>query len=280
MKCWPENFLLYNQTNISEIAMEATHSHKTSSLNSAGIIKPVWSKQHGAYVTLITGWLIGMLLSQSFSILHIVILLLLMAGFNGAELLIDSLKRRSPQSHRRLIWMGIYGILAIIMAYVTWMNSPFFQSMLPVFIGAGVLFAFLSVRRLQKTIPAELFTFMLFSAAGLIAYNPAQPPDTSFMVTLWILLSAYFCLSVFHVKYRIKEITAKPLIVYVLAAISVVLVAGSFSVASLLVSTLLIFKTIPLLVSPEAYRSLQIKHIGYLEMVMQGILVLILILAM
>jgi len=260
--------------------MDATNSQKASSLNINEFITPVWSKQHGAYVTLITSWFIGTLLSQSFHLLHLAILLMLLAGFNGVELLIDSVKRRSPQSQRRLIWMGIYGIAAIGMAYVTWMNSPFFQSMLPVFIGGSVLFAFLSVRRLQKTIPAELFTFMLLSAAGLIAFNPAQPPDTSFMLTLWIMLSAYFCLSVFHVKYRIKEITAKPLVVYVLAAILIVLIAGSFSIASLLVSTLLIFKTIPLLVSPDAYRSLQIKHIGYLEMVMQGILVIILILAL
>ena len=243
------------------------------------LVKPVWSKQHGAYVTLITSWLIGTLLSQTFSIYHIAVLFLLLSGFNGTELLIDSMKRRSPQSQRRLLWMGIYGIIAIALAYIMWLNSPFFQSMLPVFAAGGVLFMFLSIKRLQKTIPAELLTFMLFSAAGLIAYDPVHPPDTGFIFNLWIMLSAYFCLSVFHVKYRIKEITAKPLIVYMIVAIAIVLFAGGFSVASLLVSTLIIFKTIPLLASPGAYRSLQIKDIGYLEMVMQGILILILVLA-
>jgi len=243
------------------------------------LVKPVWSKQHGAYVTLITSWLIGTLLSQTFSIYHIVVLILLLSGFNGTELLIDSIKRRSPQSQRRLIWMGIYGIAAIAMTYVMWLNSPFFQSMLPVFAAGGTLFMYLSMKRLQKTIPAELLTFMLFSAAGLLAYNPAHPPDTGSIFNLWILLSAYFCLSVFHVKYRIEEITAKPLAGYVIAAIAFVLIAGGFSVASLLVSTLIIFKTVPLIVSPGAYRSLQIKHIGYLEMVMQGMLVLIILLA-
>lgn len=260
--------------------MEVSNSQKASSLNIGEIITPVWSKQHGAYVTLITGWLIGTLLSQTLSIYHIAVLLLLLSGFNGTELLIDSMKRRSPQSQRRSVWMGIYGIAAIALAYVMWLNSPFFQSMLPVFAAGGVLFMFLSIKRLHKTIPAELLTFMLFSAAGLLAFNPQHPPDTGFIFNLWIILTAYFCLSVFHVKYRIKEITAKPLVGYMIIAIAIVLIADGFSIASLLVSTLIVFKTVPLLVSPEAYRSLQIKHIGYLEMVMQGMLVVILLLAL
>ena len=258
--------------------MEISNSQKQLSVNFGELIKPVWSKQHGAYVTLITSWLIGTLLSASFHLLHIAVLLLLLSGFNAVELLIDSIKRRSPQSQRRLIWMGIYGIAAIAMAYAMWLNSPFFQSMLPIFAAGGMLFMYLSMKRLQKTIPAELLTFMLFSAAGLLAFNPVHPPETGFIFSLWIMLSAYFCLSVFHVKYRIKEITARPLVVYMIAAMAIVLFAGGFSVASLLVSTLIVFKTLPLLASPEAYRALQIKHIGYLEMVMQGILVLILVL--
>jgi len=243
------------------------------------LVKPVWSKQHGAYITLITSWLIGTLLSQSFTILHIVVLLLLLSGFNGTELFVDSMKRRSPQSQRRLFWMGIYGIAAISMAYVLWQSSPFFQAMLPVIAAGGVLFILLSIKRLHKTIPAELITFMLFGAAGLLAYNPAHMPDTGFIVNLWILLSAYFCLSVFHVKYRIKEITAKPLVGYILIAVAIILFTVGFSVASLLVSTLIVFKTVPLPAAPEAYRALKIKHIGYLEMVMQGVFVLIVVLS-
>jgi len=260
--------------------MEVSNSQKPLSINFGELVKPVWSKQHGAYVTLITSWLIGTLLSASFSLLHFAVLLLLLSGFNGVELLTDSIKRRSPQSHRRLLWTGIYGIAAIAMTYVMWLNSPFFKAMLPVFAAGGMLFMYLSMKRLQKTIPAELLTFTLFSAAGLLAYKPVHPPDTGFIFNLWIMSSAYFCLSVFHVKYRIKEITAKPLVVYMIAAMAIVLFAGGFSVASLLVSTLIVFKTVPLLASPEAYRALQIKHIGYLEMGMQGILVLILVLAM
>jgi hypothetical protein len=260
--------------------MELSNIQKRSFAAPCDFLKPVWSKQHGAYVTLITSWLIGTLLSHSLSILHIAVLILLLSGFNATEILIDSLKRRSLQSQRKLFWMGIYGIVSIASTYVLWSNSPFFPSMLPVFVIGGVLFTILSVKRLQKTIPAELLSFILFSAAGLLAYNPTLTPDTNFIITLWILLSAYFCLSVFHVKYRIKEVTAKPLFVYIIIAMTTVLLAGGFSIASLLVSTLIIFKTVPLLASPEAYRALPIKHIGYIEMVMQGMFIIIIVLTL
>lgn len=244
------------------------------------LAKPVWSKQHGAYITLITSWLIGTLLSQSFTIHHIVVLLLLLSGFNCTELFVDSMKRRSPQSQRRLLWTGIYGIAAISMAYVIWQSSPLFKTMLPVLAAGGLLIIFLSIKRLHKTIPAELITFMLFSAAGLLAYNPAHMPDTGFIVNLWILLSAYFCLSVFHVKHRIKEITAKPLVGYILIAVPIILFTVGLSVPSLLVSSFIVFKTVPVLAVPEAYRALKIKHVGYLEMVMQGMLIIIIVLTL
>lgn len=258
--------------------MELSNTQKLSSTNPEELIKPVWSRQHGAYISLVTSWLIATLLSNALSLFHPAVLFLLLTGFNGAELLVDSVKRRSPQSYRKLLWMGIYGVAAIAMAYVLWIQSPMFQTMLPVFIAGGILFTFLSIKRLQKTIPTEIISFMLFSAAGLLALNPVQTPDAQFIFTLWVMLSAYFSLSVFHVKYRIKEITARPLIAYVVIAIIAVLLAGNFSVASLLVSTLLLFKTVPLLASPKAYRSLQIKHIGYLEMVLQGIFIIVIVL--
>ncbi len=263
----------------AEIIMEVSNSQKSLSPTIGELVRPVWSKQHGAYITLISSWLIGTLLSQSFTIHHIVVLLLLLSGFNGTELFVDSMKRRSPQSQRRWLWMGVYGVAAISMAYVIWQSSPLFQTMLPVLAAGGLFFIFLSIKRLHKTIPAELITFMFFSAAGLLAYNPAHMPDTGFIVNLWILISAYFCLSVFHVKYRIKEITAKLLVGYILIAVAIILFTAGFSVATLLVSTLIVFKTVPLLAAPKAYRALKIKHIGYLEMVMQGVLVLIVVLS-
>jgi hypothetical protein len=39
--------------------------------------RPVWSKQHGAYITLVTAWLIALLLSRSLSPLQPLVLLLL-----------------------------------------------------------------------------------------------------------------------------------------------------------------------------------------------------------
>jgi hypothetical protein len=239
--------------------------------------KPVWSKQHGAYITLLSSWAIGTFLSDYRSWLQPVILIVLLSGFNGVEILADTLKRKTPQAKRKIFWMSIYAGISVVGATVLFYHSPPFRYLLPVLVPGGLAFVLLASRRLHKTIAAELLTFALFSAAGLLALNPETTPAADRFLILTVFLTAYFGLSVFLVKYRIQHITSIPVVLYILAAVAVVLYVAGISTPAVSVSLLIVMKTIFLLAASAWYRALPIKTIGYLEMGWQGLFIAIMV---
>lgn len=80
---------------------------------SAEMLIPVWSHQHGAYISLITSWLIGTLLSTSLYWIHAVTLLFLLAGLNFGELVQEYLKKRLDTGLRKKVWTMVYGFLTL-----------------------------------------------------------------------------------------------------------------------------------------------------------------------
>jgi hypothetical protein len=239
--------------------------------------KPVWSKQHGAYITLLSSWAIGTLLSDYRSWLQPVILVVLLSGFNGVEILVDTLKRKTPQTKRKTLWMSIYAGISVVGATVLFYHSPPFRYLLPVLVPGGLVFVLIAWIRLHKTIAAELLTFALFSAAGLLALNPETIPAVTRILKLTVFLTSYFGLSVFLVKYRIQHITSIPVVLYTLAAVSVLFSIAGISAPAVSVSLFIAIKTALLLIASTWYRSLPIKTIGYTEMVWQGLFIVIIV---
>ena len=238
--------------------------------------RPVWSKRHGAYITLVTAWLIALLLSCSLSPLQLLVLLLLLAGFNFAELLTDTFKRKSPQHIRRRVWMWIYGVVTAFCGIVLAYRSPLFLSMLPVFTLGGAVFLALSLNRKHKPILSEILTFGMFALAGLLAYNPAAPVSWE-VVHLWVLMTAYFSLSIFQVKFRIGEITIVPVLVYTVSVSVFLLLLNDFSMQAILIAGLLIIKAGMLVCLLGWYRSIRIKTIGFMETGFQVVFVVLMV---
>jgi hypothetical protein len=229
------------------------------------IFKPVWSRQHGAYITLITSWLIGTLLSGQIFAIHFVILLMLLAGFNFTEFMQDRFLRNSPPSRRKKFWTWIYLSLSVLSAVCILINVKEFKFILPFFIGAGLIFLLLTKLRLHKNIFSEFLTFTVLSLGGLIAFNPHE--ETKFMVLfpLWILMFFYFSSTIFLVKIRFNRVKIIEVLLYLLVSCAVLFFIWGNTLIVWLVSGLIALRILHLVFIQDWFKKLRITTIGFIE---------------
>ncbi len=235
-------------------------------LKKSSNIIPYWSKQHGAYITLIVSWLIAVLLSDEFSWIQPVILLFLLSSLNLTELVIEAINRKTPLPSRKKIWLIIYSSLSIALALLLLYFLEALSYVLPVVSAFALVFIFLAIRKQQKSILAEWITFAMFSIAALLAFNPLKEPSVKILFALSLLMSVYFGQSIFLVKTRLKRLPNYSAFVY-----SVLVLAGLFllfgiDLFTMGLAVLLIAKSLQTLVWPDWYNRLKIKWVGMLEM--------------
>lgn len=229
------------------------------------VYKPIWSKQHGAYIILSISWLISTIKDGHLEYIHWIVLLFLLSGLNAADLLAVLWKRIAQSSYREKLWLGIYSGLSVLTGIYLLLETQSAANVFIISLLGGIIYTVLSKFRMQKSIVAEWIVFSILVLAGTLAYRPFEVSDFSAIYPTWILLSFYFGVSIFGVKYRIKEIDEKPIVIYLL--ISAVLLFFLVRPVSLLllIYALMILKSIPIIFKHDWYRKMKLQHIGFME---------------
>jgi hypothetical protein len=226
---------------------------------------PLWSRQHGAYITLITSWLTGVLLSSSFYLIHIVILIMLLSGFNFTEFMQDRFLRNSPPSPRKIFWTWAYFILALTSAACVLINVSEFKYLLPFIIIAGLFFLVLTKLKLHKSIMSEFLTFAVISISGLIAFNPHDETAFADLFPLWLLMFLYFSSTIFLVKIRFERIHISGINIYLLLSAAALFLSWGNVLIVWLVIFLMLLRLVPVMAAPEKFKQMKITHIGFIE---------------
>lgn len=247
-------------------------------LSLSNILKPVWSHQHGAYITLITCWLIGTILSKPVGFIHAVIFVFLMAGLNLGELVQEYLKKKFAVSLRKKVWIIIYGSVTGSVGFYLLRNTVSFNLVFPLLVFVGFIYLFLSLRREHKHVFSELLAFAAIVLAGLTALNPHQMPGIEFL-KLWVLLSCYFGTSVFLVKARFDKASGREILLYLVFCVVITFYVIGFSAALLCVLFLIAVKLFTVVFAESRYKRLSITAIGFLECGYCLILITVLLIA-
>lgn len=242
--------------------------------------QPFWSRQHGAYVTLICAWLIACLVSGSSSWLQPVILVFLLTGLNASELWQEKITKRAPMKKRKVLWLWLYSAITGVLTIVLLFFSIMFLYFLTLFIAGGLLFLLASKYRKQKSLPVEVLTFGLFSLAGLMAYEPHQAPQFANLFPLWLLMTIYFSSSIFFVKTRLSRVDKTEPLLFLLISFGVLLFAVGIMPAVLATLALIAIRLLPVLVAPKWFRQFKLKTIGFMEMGFQVLFILSLVMWM
>lgn len=229
------------------------------------IFIPVWSRQHGAYITLITSWLIGTLLSEKLFPIHFVILVMLLAGFNCIEFIQDRFLRNSPPSQRNKLWTLIYLVLALTSGVCVIINVKEFKYLLPILMLAGLIFLLLTKLKLHKNVVSEFLSFAVFSISGLISFNPHHDTSFSNLFPLWLLMFLYFSSTIFLVKIRFERVKISGIVSYLAVSTALLfLVWGSVLIVWITVF-LMILRLVPVIAVQEKFKAIKITKIGLIE---------------
>jgi hypothetical protein len=240
-------------------------------------LKPYWSKQHGAYITLFTSWLIAIIASGRFLPLQIIILLFILSGLNFSELFSEKFKRKSSLPSRKLFWLYLYAFVTFITGIIIVLNHSGIINSLPVFGFGLALFSFLSYKRFQKSILSEWIIFAIFSIAGMIAYIPQDDIEQKVYFEILFLMSAYFGITIFTIKARLKKVVNIYSLIYaLLTTVSLVLMFG-WNLLVVLVSNLIILKSLQVILFKSQYEKLKLQTIGIIETTFYLIFILIFI---
>lgn len=222
--------------------------------------------------------MIGVFLSPEFSWLQAVALVFLLSGFNLVELILEKFKRKTPLPRGRVIWLYIYSIITLLFGFYTLIKVPLLRYLLPVFVCSGLIFILLALKRKQKSVFAEWLTFAVFSLSGLLAFSPGEVPELSWIMHITLIMSLYFGLSIFLVKFWLGKLMSYGGLIYVMSAVLFMFFFYGERQIVYEVGALMLLKSLIPIIAGQLYRNLPIKRIGMLEAMFHLVFLIILVL--
>lgn len=236
-----------------------------ATFGNSGKLRFYWSKQHGAYLTLISSWLIAGILN-GFDIQHIILIFFLLSGLNSVELFSEKLNRKSPLQFYKNIWLKLYAGITITLGILLLCISPSFRILSPTLLATGSIYVWLTKGRMQKKIISE---WIIFSIISYSAFITSSIFSIKVILPSIITMSLFFGLSVFTVKERLHKIHFSLTIIYALFATTIIYLLFQTSIFTLTITLLILFRLAPNWVSPTNYNKLNIRTIGIIESLFQ-----------
>jgi hypothetical protein len=224
-----------------------------------------WTRQHGAYITLISSWIIAVSLF-GFTWLQLPAIVFLLASINGVELFTEQLKRKSPMPLYKITSKYFYSTLGIFCGLILLLFSQTFRQLIPVLAIFPPVFIYLAKKRKQKSLLSEFFTFLFFVITSFIGCKIEL--WTSVIIAM-LIMTLFFSSSIFTVKQRLGRLDRLDVLLYMIASILIILTVTQLSTFGIFTTVLIFIKTAGAWGFPDWYRQLKIKQIGMLETVMQ-----------
>jgi hypothetical protein len=244
-----------------------------SKSNSQAWYRPTLSPEHGVYVVLLVAFLIGAAAAQQWTWMTTLALICAFLGFQAEHPLVLQIKQRRSWKPRFLVWGGLYGTIALLIAGFLYLRTgDRFSPLLWIYAGAVVAFGVDAVSvfyREQKSIINEFITFAAVCLSAPFAYITTTGSISTLAIALWILNTLYFSSTIFIVKFRkLKTHPILPSLVYhsVAAAIILVLWYINFLPAiTALAFTIALLKFVAILWHKEWYCTTKIQYVALLE---------------
>ncbi|NEQ46650.1 MAG: YwiC-like family protein [Leptolyngbya sp. SIOISBB] len=166
---------------------------------------PTLSPEHGVYVMLAVSFLTGVAAAQHWTVATTLALIGAYCGFQAEHPLSLQIKQRRSWKPRYLVWLGVYGGIAMAIALgLLWHSAqPGALGILYGAVGVAVMVDGLAIwQRQQKSVWNELIAFAATCAAAPLAYVVTTGTLTPSAIGLWLLNALFFSSAIFTVKLR------------------------------------------------------------------------------
>lgn len=222
-----------------------------------------FSRQHGAYITIIALWLASVLLSRSADIRQWMVIILMLSGLNAVELVSEMINRKSRMAVRKKNSFAFYAVTSLGSMIVLSSDSPLF---LLVVLASGFVVAIYTLAakfRMQKNVFVELLIFSSMSLTSLLSLEPGSVALPFYIV--FLIFTVYACSSIFTVKFRMGKLGTWPGIIFLVLSVFLLVwfpLPEHLQIGMILLLTLKIL--LPYLFA-EKYRLLSMPTIGIIE---------------
>jgi hypothetical protein len=246
--------------------------------NAQAWYQPIISPEHGVYVVLFASFFVGVALAGQWNWGTTLALICAFFGFQAEHPLVLQIKQRKSWKPRFLVWGGVYGGTALVIAaYLCFIQSNALFPLLAIYSSAGLALLVDAVavfRRGQKSLINEMVTFAAVCLAVPFAYIVTANSFTLTAISLWALCTLYFSGTIFSVKLRkVKDNEAlraafKRFAVYHAIAPLVILtlyLTGWLPLIPALAFTVLLLKALFITIRLPWYRTVAITRVATLE---------------
>ncbi|MEM9543261.1 MAG: YwiC-like family protein [Cyanobacteria bacterium P01_E01_bin.42] len=255
---------------------ETTLPQETSSprrvwdgLNLQRWYRPTFSPQHGVYVILAVAYLTGAIASGTWNDATGLGFICAFLGFQAEYPISQQVIQRKTLKLRLLLWGGLYGSIALAIAFYLYLQAPIL-----VWLYAGIVAAFIADAiaislRQQRSIWNEAIVFTAVCLACPLAYMATTQTFTLAVLGLWLLDALFFCSAIFTVKLRKpKTASLMPASIYhaiaTLAAIALWF-CGWISLPIALAFGIRLLEFGAIIVRLDWYRRTKIQNVAILE---------------
>jgi hypothetical protein len=209
-----------------------------SSNDSAKILRPIVSPEHGVYVMLLVAGLTGAAAAQQWTRATTLAMLCAFFAFQAEHPLVMQIRQRKTWKPRFLVWGGLYGVLCLGLAFYLGVQTPTVGWLYLAAALAALIDGLSVVYRQQKSVANELIVFAAVCLVAPMVVVVTQGVMTPLGLGLWLLNAAFFGGTIFTIKLR-KRGSAKAVLAY--HTIALLLVAALYGLSLLPLITALAF---------------------------------------
>lgn len=167
--------------------------------------RPTFPPEHGVLLVLFGSFLTGAALAQQWSQWTNLALICAFFTLQLEHPYIVQLKQRKNWKPRYLIWGGIYGAIALVLAILLWYHSPrliwiYLLAIIGLMIdGVAVIY------KRHKSIANEVVSFATISLSAPLAYTATTGNFSVEAIAMWILNTLFFSSAIYTIKLRRKK---------------------------------------------------------------------------
>ena len=225
---------------MNELGIVSNAQKQLTNVNFRSWVKPTFSPEHGVLIVLFGSFVTGAALALNWNYCTNLALLCAFFALQAEHPLVVQIKRRSTWKPRFVIWAGIYGTMAVLLAAYLWIRSPILVWIYAIVFLALVIDVIAVFKRQHKSILNELVTFAAICLSTPLAYGATTGTLSLEVMTVWILNTLFFSSAIFTIKLRRKKTSSlQPGIIY--HSIASVIAIGFFFLGWLKLVTALAF---------------------------------------
>lgn len=232
-------------------------------------IRPTFSPEHGVLLVLFGSFITGAALAQQWTDTTTVALICAFFALQAEHPYVVQIKLRKNLKPRYLIWSGVYGTIALSLAFWLWFQAPVLIWLYILAIIALMMDGISVIKGKHKSRVNEIIGFAAISLSAPLAYGATTGSLSVVAIGIWILNTLFFSSAVYTIKLRRKKTAAlKPGIIYHCIASVIVFSLYSLdylSLATALSFTVALLKMLTVLGFKNWYRQAKFHSIAIFE---------------